>query len=75
MRAFASVRKHRHAPINSEEAENGEHMASLLQNQLKEKNQTCLLVFSLLREHLNVFAKHLPPLLEAQTASFLGTVH
>ena len=34
-----------------------------------------MLLFPLLGEHLYTFAKHLPPLLEAQTTSFIGTVH
>lgn len=34
-----------------------------------------MLLFPLLKEHLYTFVKHLLPLLEAQTASFMGTVH
>lgn len=39
------------------------------------KEKKCLLVFSILREHLYTFSKCLPHLLEAHTASFVGTIH
>lgn len=41
----------------------------------EKKKKTCLLVFPILREHLYTFSKCLPPLSEAHTASFVGTIH